>query len=352
MVGFTSCTSTGTSPGPITSEPSIETVPSHYVKAVATKQSSNEPIDIEQAPPPFFYKNANCDRVLKFDTTGTWLNTLGKLPTGLITSLIVDPTDSRIIYATLYEGNDYKVVKSIDGGENWFLCYAGYDVVGQGGISFAISNEDHNILYMGGGNGVQKSTDGGKTWKLLENGIGTYGFLVWTIAIDPNNNSILFAGVEDQSAILKATEGLVWNGKCWVDQNGAPKICPEDFWKYPHIPRLFYSENAGESWIELTSNSEGNPISIGNPLTIIFDPKNSQIVYLGTEGPGLLRSKDGGKTWEFLTPGSIDNIAIDSRGNIYIANGCGSNINFFYSGDEGKTWQETESIVITWQPVS
>ncbi len=365
MIVFAGCNvfpSTDNSRGSATPEPSIETVPSYYVKAVATKQSSSESIDVNQTPLAFFYKNANWDRVLRFDTTGTWLNALSKLPTGLITFLIVDPTDSRIIYATLYEGNDYKVVKSIDGGENWFVCYTGYDIVGQGGVSFAISNEDHNILYMGGGSGLQKSTDGGKTWKLLSNGIGTYGFLVWTIAIDPNNNSILFAGVEDQSDMLNATEGLEWNGECWVDQDGTPKICREDFWKYPHIPRLFYSGNAGESWTELTSHSEGtgylpgcdgNPVFIGNPLEVIFDPKNSQVVYLGTEGTGLLRSKHGGKTWEKLTPGTevVGHIAIDSEGTLYITSTCDDRT-VLKSSDGGETWQEAEKIVVvTWQPL-
>ena len=336
-----------TSPGPTASEPSIETASSYPIKIVAIQKKNGESVG------PFFYKSED-GRVLKFETTGWWLK-LSSIPTGIITSLAVDPTDSQIVYVVLYEGNHYKIVKTTDGGKTWTLCYNGYDEVGQGGVSLAICNQDHNILYMGGGGGAQKSMDGGKTWRLLDNGIATYGFLVWTIAIDPNNNSILFAGGEDQSAMLSATEGFIWEGGYWVEKNGTRKISPAELIpKYPHIPRLFYSENAGESWTELTFQLEGggsryllgsdeHPFVIGNPLKVIFDPKNSQVVYLGTEGMGLLRSKNGGKTWEPLISGIVGHIAIDSEGTLYITSTCDAKT-VLQSSDEGKTWRETEAI--------
>ena len=348
--------STDNSRGPAVSKPWIKPLVPHPVETVAVEKSSSKPIDIQnlvKKERPVFYSTPE-GRILKFETTGTWIKNLDKLPTGSIMSLTVDPVDSQIIYAVLYHGNDYQVAKTIDGGKNWFVCYTGYDIVGQGGVSFAISNENHNILYIGGGGGVQKSTDGGKTWKVLENGIATNGFLVWTIAINPNNNSILFAGGEDQSAILKATEGLDWNGKCWVDKNGTPKIYPDEYWEYPHIPRLFYSENAGESWTELTSHCQlpgydGNPVSIGNPLDIVFNPEDSQIIYLGPEGNGLFRSKDGGKTWESLASGVVNHVAIDSGGTLYIADFNGR---VLQSKDNGKSWQENpNAVIITWQPL-
>lgn len=283
-------------------------------------------------------------RILKWsEATSSWSDIGYKIPKLMeelgegvnpfrwVGALTIDPTDSRTIYVGT--GGPMGVAKTIDSGANWEFYH-----VGQEPRSLVIGNQDPNLIYLGTNDGLLKSGDGGKTWKLLGNSIATWGFIVWTVAINPNDDSMVFAGGEDQSAILKAKAEGKDTSNWRVD--------------YPHIPRLFYSEDGGETWLELTSHSEkghwlpgsdGNPVSIWNPLAIEFNLENSQIVYLATEGKGLFRSLDGGETWESLNiSGAISSLIIHPMDPqiLYLGMCHSAGSSVFQSRDGGQNWRE------------
>lgn len=106
------------------------------------------------------------------------------LVTGRVTSIVVDPTDSNIIYVGTAQGG---VWKTIDGGRNWFATsdYAPSLSIG----ALVIDPQDPQVLYAGTGEGnitrekviigrkhpesyygcgILKTTDGGNKWMLLE----------------------------------------------------------------------------------------------------------------------------------------------------------------------------------------
>jgi hypothetical protein len=260
----------------------------------------------------------NISRKLLEHIANSLSTTSGSLGFGGIVSvrcLAVHPTNPNIIYAGIVIpvkgiARTY-IAKTTDGGKTWSLHYV-CDSLGL--ASIAISNKNPDVIYVGTYNGLLKSVDGGKTWKLLDNGILTERFIVWTVAIDPNNDSIIFAGGEDQRD-------------------------PSH-----HVPRLFYSNNSGESWQEIT------PPGIWNPLDIEFDPKNPRIIYVATEGRGVFCSKDGGKTWKRLgrlnglLSEDVSEIEIDPTNPQVIYAGtltyCGGPGGVFRSDDSGKSWQE------------
>lgn len=75
---------------------------------------------------------------------------------------------------------------------------------------------------------------------------------------------------------------------------------------------IFKSTDGGWSWLQVPSTVRNTPNSWDNPLEFIWNilvyPKESQedIIYAATAAGGIIRSTDGGKTWNFVL-GSFGN---------------------------------------------
>lgn len=111
---------------------------------------------------------------------------------------------------------------------------------------------------------------------------------------------------------------------------------------------IWKSNNAGISW---SSNTDQLP-TLG-VSAIAFDPMNSDIIYAGTgdrdagdsPGMGMLRSIDGGETWNFVNTGistrTVGDIIVceDQAGSIVIATDLGIR----RSIDGGSTWTQVST---------
>jgi photosystem II stability/assembly factor-like uncharacterized protein len=117
--------------------------------------------------------------------------------------------------------------------------------------------------------------------------------------------------------------------------------------------------NAGTTWTPVFDN-EGS-YSIG---TIVLDPKNPLVVWVGTGennsqrsvsyGNGVYKSEDGGRTWRNVglkTSEHIGRIAIDPKDSntVYVASqgplwGPGGERGLFKTTDGGKTWKRILNI--------
>jgi len=110
-----------------------------------------------------------------------------------IASLVIDPNDSNILYAGtggVFGGYLYKTTNS---GTTWNRI--GGDSLGDGIISIAIEQSNHNVIYAGtAGNGLLwRSTDAGINWK--RTGIGETNEIIYCINIDINNEDNIFIGM-------------------------------------------------------------------------------------------------------------------------------------------------------------
>jgi hypothetical protein len=85
-----------------------------------------------------------------------------------ISTIIVDPTDTNILYLSAGRGNDPNwggVFRSIDGGLNWTQGNGTNNMWVESLVLDTSSPPDNRVLYAGAwGEGVLKSTDGGQNW--------------------------------------------------------------------------------------------------------------------------------------------------------------------------------------------
>ncbi len=81
------------------------------------------------------------------------------MPDQFISTIAIDPTDSRILYV----GGRRGVYKSADGGKNWRPVNDGFETSNIRTI--AMSPRDPNTLYAGtNGSGLYRTSDGGRQW--------------------------------------------------------------------------------------------------------------------------------------------------------------------------------------------
>lgn len=63
---------------------------------------------------------------------------------------------------------------------------------------------------------------------------------------------------------------------------------------------IYTSRDEGKSWKKVTLPEKWGSLDI---MTFALDPSNSKVLYVGTHSHGVLRSTDGGSTWEQVNSG-------------------------------------------------
>ena len=242
-------------------------------------------------------------------------------PGGEGSSHAIDPTNPAIVYSAGYYGMIARsdVVK----GMSKRLLPRTYEdepkLRGQWVAPFMISPHDPNIIY----HGMQylfRSPDQGNTWEQIspdltynttsEMGDISYHTLT-TVSESPLKYGLIYVGTDDGKVHLTKDGGKHWQeimqglpyqkwisrivasafemGTVYMTQNGKRD---DDF-----TPYVWKSTNYGKTWVDI---SKGIPIG---PVNVIReDPKNGNILYVGTDG-GVSVTTDGAKTWNALGTG-------------------------------------------------
>jgi len=245
-------------------------------------------------------------------------NPASGLPDSQVYELVLDdtsPADQRTLYAASYQNGVYK---SIDGGISWVEMNNGLGTNGNLQISsLVIDPTDSNILYAGADmnalwkgyikgdqhGGIYKTLDGGISWSNVDAEIP----YVLDISINPHNPQVLYAAAREyfdnvnqqlfQGGVYKSTDG----GKNWllVFEDPYVDVVVVD----PHTPDvvyagtgdnpyhdqstgngLFRSDDSGQSWYSV---NEG----LANLIIwdLIIDPSDPSVLYIGTGGNGVFK---------------------------------------------------------------
>ena len=201
----------------------------------------------------------------------TWSKILYVNPSTGAGDVIMDPKNSNILYASMWEfrrsgwgfnsgGLNSGLYKSIDSGKTWNKIHNGFPAGQLGRIAVAMAPSDNNILYAvletedKSKNGLWKSSNAGQSWEHLNNDFGLVvrPFYFSRITIDPRNPDVIVKG---------GLSGSI-------------------------------SRDGGKTFKNL-----GNMHSDIHDIT--FHNNDSDIMYSGTDG-GVYRSWDGGSTFEIV----------------------------------------------------
>jgi photosystem II stability/assembly factor-like uncharacterized protein len=161
-----------------------------------------------------------------------------------------------------------------------------------------------DVLYAGTSSGVYKTTDGARTWKDMNTGIllpdravSSRALGVSALALDPYRPDTVYAGTLD--GLYKTLDGgRQWTriGRDLVSQSIHALILNPGRQDEVYVggpTGVFKSLDGGMTW---KNRSAGLPSR--NVLALAASRMPPTLLYVGTNGGGLLRSRDGATTWE------------------------------------------------------
>ena len=256
------------------------------------------------------------------DGGATWsvLNNFSSLPsTGpfYVNKLVIQPDHRGTIFAGMVGG----IWRTTDSGLSWTKL--SMTTISSTCVDLVMDPTNSGILYAAFGltltDGVYKTTNAGASWSKLTNGFppATDKYHRISLAIAPSNPQILYACVADSAdgthSIQKTTNGgALWitaalrqpydsllhqthlGNQGWYDNVIA--VHPSD----PNTVLaggndMFISTNGGQNWRMLTFGYTGSnrPFMHVDQHAIVFDPVNYSIIYFGNDG-GVYKTIDGG----------------------------------------------------------
>ncbi len=190
-------------------------------------------------------------------------------------------------------------------------------LTGKGVQCLAMDPNDHHLMYAGTfDNGLFRSDDGGLHWRAAGDGIPHERIL--SVAVSPSDRSngmgAVYAGTEP-SSLYRSRDG----GQTWQDLPTLRDIPSSPTWSFPPRPWTSHVRWIAPHW------------------------QDPAILFAGIELGGVMRSTDGGETWEDRKPGSQhDSHAIVSHpkatNRVYEAAGGG----VAASDDTGETWHPVD----------
>jgi hypothetical protein len=207
-------------------------------------------------------------------------------------------------------------------------------------------------IYAATGNAVARIDEEGGTWSAT---VSLGGSGVQCIAVDPGDPDIVYAGLRSGGVRRSLDAGSTWVDCALPAQEVfSLAVSAADGAVYAGCEpsALFRSDDRGSSWVELESllDLPSRPTWSFPPRPwtshvrwIAPSPHDADLVLVGIELGGLMRSTDRGATWDDHRPGAqrdVHSLAWHPRvpNRAYEAGGGGA----AWSDDAGDTWQRAD----------
>ena len=230
----------------------------------------------------------------------------------------IDPTDANIVYSEGFYGSITR--SNLATGERKDIRpkqpEGAPKLRGQWVAPFILSPHNPRILYHGMQH-VFRSLDRGDTWEKISpdltynnpKQLGDISYqTLFALAESPLKFGLIYAGTDDGRAWITKNSGGKWKeitkglakhrwiscieasrvdqGTLYLTQNGKRN---DDF-----APYIWKSTNYGKTWQSIANNITLGPVNV-----IRQDPKNADVLYVGTD-LGVYVSLNGGAHWEAL----------------------------------------------------
>ena len=310
------------------------------------------------------------DGIYKSTNGGKTFKKMGLEKSDRISSIQINPNNSNEIFVgvqgALWGPNEERgVYKTIDGGATWEKIF--YIDENTGCSELVMDPKNSKILYAsfwehrrtgwsfssGGENcALYKSVDGGKSWTKIHNGFpkGKLGRIA--LAVAPSNSSILYSVVESEDKKLSGMYRSDDAGVSWKHLNADFGLVVRPFYfsrivVHPTNPDIVakaglfgsFSRDGGKTFKSL---GQMHP----DIHDIWFDIKDEDKLFVGTDG-GLYRSLNLGTTMEMIQNLPISqfyHVSVDNQSPYNIYGGLQDNGSWFgpsssAGGIEGRDWE-------------
>lgn len=258
---------------------------------------------------------------------------------------------------------DGGVFKSTDGGAKWeqkVYIDEENDLAKANVLSLKIDPNDSNVIYLGVEEaGIYKTTDAGQSWRQVLPVVAN----IHSIAIDKNDSNLVYASSFDANngKVFKSPDGFEKTyEEILVEAQGGKALVDIIVDHYDSSILYAISENGGvfksldygETW----SAIHWHP---GGFSKMKMSPNDSRVIYIGTWGAGLLKTVDGGANWETIAQMSsgglneygepeyleqspnVRDLVVHNSNDIFIATDNG----LVKSKDGGRTWSRINLLV-------
>ena len=203
-------------------------------------------------------------------------------------------------------------------------------------------------LYAATGDAIARLEESGGVWTVE---LSLAGSGAQCLVVDPNDPDTVFAGLREGGVRRTVDAGASW-ADCALPERGvfslAVSAADGAVYAGTEPSRLFHSDNRGQSWRALDAlldlPSRPSWSFPPRPWTshvrwIAPSPHDANLLLVGIELGGLMRSTDGGESWQDHRPGAqpdVHSLAWHPRvpSRAYEAGGGGA----AFSVDGGESW--------------
>ncbi|MFI5184445.1 MAG: WD40/YVTN/BNR-like repeat-containing protein [Vicinamibacteria bacterium] len=207
---------------------------------------------------------------------------------------------------TLVAGAISGVFRSDDGGDSWRRISPKADAELRNVESVAIDPKSPDVTYVGTWHLPWKTVDGGRTWRGIHNGMIDDSD-VFTMTLDRRDPRVVYA---------TACTGIYRSGDAaarWSKAQGIPASSrrTRSFAQDPDEPNVLYAGTTEGLFISGDGSSTWRLATGKDVVVNAIAPlprEHGDAILLGTEGAGVLRSADGGRTWQPSNDGFAEQV--------------------------------------------
>ncbi len=339
----------------ITWEPIMDDVASISVGDIAIAASDPDIVWVGLGEANIFRASVAGTGLYKSTDVGKTWQHMGLADTHTIGRIIIHPENPDIVYVAA-PGHEWTynkergVFKTTNGGKTWDkILYINEKI---GAADLVMDPSDSNVLYAsmwnrtrrrwsdpmpGPGDGIFKTTDGGKTWKQKTKGLPDLK-LTGRIGLDiaRSNPNVIYAFIDNHNPGRMPEKG---------ERDAYGRLKTGRVIKGAEVYR---SDDKGETWRKVSPDNrmmEG----FGGTYGWVFgqmcvDPNDENTIYI--MGLALAKSTDGGKTFKRLyfpgLHGDHHGLWIDPEDSNYLINVNDGGVNVSYDG--GIIWRDFHTI--------